>query len=328
MLLALLLVSSPIIAGEQTLPLGFPKPLQHRSANEPVADSLAESLIELGRHLFYDTRLSANGATSCATCHRQSLAFTDGKTQSVGATGALTKHNAMSLVNLAYRDTYGWRDKHGALRQLDRPLFSEDPIEMGMNPKDMPESLLNEPYYQSAFEQIFRDANTITWPNIKQALVAFELTLVSGNSKYDAWVFEDKPPSEAVIAGMSLFHSKRLSCSQCHSGIGFNNEFFIEQTTPQTDFQDNGLEPGTSFRIAALRNIEVTAPYMHDGRFETLEQVIGFYAEGPNPENNLKGFKLTPLETQQLVVFLKSLTDQTFLTNPAFGNPWPQAKPE
>jgi len=321
MLLASLLSGSQTIASEPTLPLGFPKPHQQQSVNEP----LVEPLIELGRHLFYDARLSTNDTTSCATCHIQALAFTDGKPTSIGATGALTEHNAMSLVNLAYRDSFGWRDKHDARQQLDRPLFAEDPIEMGMNPKAIPESILNEPYYQSAFKQIFSD--TITWPNIKQALVAFELSLVSGNSEYDDWVFQDKPPSEAAIAGMALFHSDRLNCSQCHGGIGFNNEFFIEETEPRTDFQDNGSEPTIPFRTATLRNIEVTAPYMHDGRFETLEQVIGFYAAGPNPENNLKGFELTALETQQLLLFLNSLTDQTFLTNPAFGNPWQRAKP-
>jgi cytochrome c peroxidase len=318
-LLASLLASSQTIAGEPTLPLGFPKPLQHLAVND--------ALVELGRHLFYDVRLSTNGTTSCATCHSHALAFTDGKTKSIGATGALTEHNAMSLVNLAYRGSFGWRDQHNALQQLDRPLFADDPMEMGMNPEVMPESILDEPYYQSAFEQIFSGTNRISWPNIKQALVAFELTLVSGNSEYDAWVFEDKPPSEAAIAGMDLFQSERLNCSQCHGGMGFNDEFFIEETEPRTDFQDNGLEPGTPFRTATLRNIEVTAPYMHDGRFETLEQVIGFYAEGPNPENNLKGFELTALETQQLLLFLNSLTDQTFLANPAFGNPWQRLKP-
>lgn len=333
LLLALLLASGQIFAGEPTLPLGFPKPHQQQSNNE--------SLVDLGRHLFYDTRLSSNGTTSCATCHIQSLAFTDGKTRSIGATGALTEHNSMSLVNLAYRDSFGWRDQHEAFAQLDRPLFATDPVEMGMNPMVIPTGVLREPYYLKSFEQTFVEPKSINWSNIKQALLAFELTLVSGDSEYDAWVFQDKQPSDATIAGLTLFHSERLSCSQCHGGIGFNNEFFIEGaepqpelltepdtkrlTEPRTVLEDNGLELGTLFRIPTLRNIEVTAPYMHDGRFTTLEQVIDFYAAGPNPENNLKGFTLTETETQQLLSFLNSLSDQVFLSNPAFGNPWPKA---
>lgn len=317
-LLALVLASSQPFARQPTLPLGYPKPHQHQSVNR--------SLIELGRHLFYDTRLSSNGTTSCATCHRQTLAFTDGKIRSVGATGSETQHNAMSLVNLAYRDSFGWRDKHGTFDQLDRPLFAVNPVEMGMNPNVIPPSILNEPYYLKSFAEIFTKSKAIDWPHIKQALVAFELTLVSGNSEYDAWVFEDRQPSDDAVAGMTLFHSERLSCSQCHGGIGFNNEFFVEGSKPHTKFTDNGLEPGTPFRTPTLRNIEVTAPYMHDGRFETLEQVIDFYAEGPNPEKNLKGFALTEAETQQLMVFLMNLSDEAFLSNPAFANPWQKAQ--
>ncbi|MFT7246008.1 MAG: cytochrome c peroxidase [Candidatus Azotimanducaceae bacterium] len=343
LLLAFLLAGSQSFASEPTLPLGFPRPHQQQSNDE--------SLVEIGRHLFYDTRLSPNDTTSCATCHIQALAFTDGKARSIGATGALTEHNAMSLVNLAYRDSFGWRDQHEAFSQLDRPLFAADPVEMGMDPMVIPTSILTEPYYSQSFQQVFAAANAINWHNIKQALVAFELTLVSGNSEYDAWVFQDKQPSDATIAGLTLFHSERLSCSQCHGGIGFNNEFFIEavellpgllpelmpqlltelhteeKTESRTVLEDNGSEPGTPFRTPSLRNIEVTAPYMHDGRFETLEQVIGFYAAGPNPENNLNGFTLTETETEQLLIFLNSLSDESFLSNSAFGNPWTKYSP-
>lgn len=311
MLLGVLLPGSQAFAAD--LPLGFPKPIQPNSS---------AALIDLGRHLFYDPRLSVNNTTSCSTCHRQSLAFTDGKTKSLGATGEPTKHNAMSLVNLSYRTSFGWQEKRNISDQLDRPLFGHEPIEMGMDPKQVPDNIENDAYYQTAFENAFGHLNAINWHNIKTALVAFELTLFSGNSSYDDWVFKDITPPKDIRKGFNLFHSERLQCGGCHGGTGFNNEFFIEGATPAVTFEENGVAPGETFRIPTLRNIAMTAPYMHDGSLESLEAVIDFYAAGPSPENQLKGFDLTDIEKQQLLAFLNALTDQQFLTDPAFTNPW------
>ena len=226
----------------------------------------------------------------------------------------------MSLVNLAYRDSLGWQDQHDFSEQLERPLFSKEPLEMGASRSHIPAALMDDEYYRASFQALFPDSAP-SWANIKSALIAFELTLISGASKYDDWLFHDVQPNDQVVAGMALYFSDRLACGSCHGGIGFNNEFFIRGSSPATKLVSNGLVVGEKFRIPTLRNIEVTAPYMHDGRFSSLDEVISFYAAGPAPEQDLTGFTLTGTERKQLLAFLASLTDWKFLNNSDFQDP-------
>lgn len=316
LLIGLLLSGSPTFAELNLKPTGFPEPIGFPKTRQPFPTS--KPLIELGRHLFYDTRLSADGKLSCATCHQQALAFTDGRKTSNGAFGKTGDRNAMSLVNLAYRTTFGWQSEQTLLEQIERPLFSEH--EMGLSKDDVPASIKNDAYYQQAFPKAFKAEGNINWLNIKQALVAFELTLVSGNSRFDRWLFFDEMPNEAAQAGLALFNSEQLACGTCHGGINLNAE-------SDNEFSSNGLVEVETFRTPSLRNVSVTAPYMHDGRFETLEAVIEFYSTGPNPELGLKGFHLDEKQTKELMAFLELLTDKAFLTTPEFSNPWHSAKP-
>jgi cytochrome c peroxidase len=327
----LILITGPITGYAEDyqwqLPPGFPEPLV--SDDNPMSTAK----VSLGRWLFYDPRLSSTGAVSCATCHQQSRAFTDGLKTPTGELGERLEHNAMSLVNLAYRLSYGWTNP--ATRHLEqqmlRPLFTQSPVEMGASSaeQDILARLNIDVSYRLAFQQAFTDPDPVTWNNIIKAIASFERTLISGRSIYDEWVFSDVRPPPAIVRGMNLFFSARLACGGCHGGIGFNNEFHFLTNSDQTkgrlkaQLRFTGLGPvHLLFRVPSLRNIALTAPYMHDGRFEDLESVISHYASGPAPEHGLTGFDLSAVEQQELIQFLNSLTDETFLSNKRLSDPY------
>lgn len=342
------------------LPKGFPVPW------EPADNPTTEEKVELGRHLFYDARLSRTGETSCASCHRQDLAFTDGRARALGTTGELHPRSAMSLANVGYAATLTWA--HPFLYELERqvlvPLFGDDPIEHGLSDAaDFEEVLRQEPAYEQMFERAFPEAEQLgTLHQAALALGSFQRTLISGTSPYDAWLNGDADAiSPAAQRGYALFHSEKLECFHCHSGFNLSDSiYFAEKAFFETPFHNTGLynldgqgaypEPNTGtmsvtldprdmgqFKAPTLRNIAVTAPYMHDGSVATLSEVLDHYAAGgrtlegaaagngsvsPLKDPLVVGFTLSEDERSDVLAFLESLTDEEFLSNPAHSDPW------
>lgn len=345
------------------LPSGIPLPL------EPAENPMSEAKFQLGRHLFYDRRLSGNGSQSCSSCHRQSLAFTDGRALPTGSTGQVLARNAQSLVNNAYNATLTWANP--SLTQLEQqitiPLFSEDPVEHGItdaNRDTIMQSLRDEPVYGSLFGEAFpEDRDPFTYTNVVRALASFVRGLNSFDSAFDRFQRGDSTAiSDAARRGQQLFDGERLECFHCHAGYNFSDStidrttFFIERPFHNTGlfniggtgaFPENntGLFDITGiatdmgkFRAPTLRNIAVTAPYMHDGSMATLEEVIRFYAAGgrnitsgphagdgrlsPFKDSLTAGFTISDDEISDVRAFLESLTDSGFLTHPRFSNPW------
>ena len=330
-----------------SLPPGFPAP------RVPADNPMSAERLALGRHLFYDPRLSGNGTQACASCHQPARAFTDGRARALGSTGESHPRSAMSLANVAYSASLTWADpgKRALEEQMLVPMTNEHPVEMGMkgHESEILARLKAEPVYAELFPKAFPgQRDVITLANVRRAIACFERTLLSGDSPYDRFVWRDDPTalSESARRGMRLFFSGRLACSKCHAGFTFSGPA-VWQGGPAAApaFFNNGLEAasGTAdpglftvshrardrgrFRAPTLRNIAATGPYMHDGRFATLDAVVEHYARGGTPGPNrsplLKGFAITPDEKCDLIAFLESLTDEEFLRDPRHADPWP-----
>jgi cytochrome c peroxidase len=348
---------------EWKLPPGFPVP------RVPADNPMTAAKAELGRYLFYDKRLSGNQKQSCASCHQQSRAFTDGRAQAAGSTGEAHPRSSMTLANVAYLPVLGWANP--TLTRLEdqalAPLFGDNPVELGM--KGQEELLLSRlktvPEYRRLFPAAFPDlADPFTITSAVRALAAFERTILSGDSPYDRYWRGTDPEalSPAAKQGEFLFFSERFQCFHCHGGLNFANaEDFAGKPFTAIQFDNTGLYnvkgrtsypwPNTGifeftrepsdvgrFRVPTLRNIALTAPYMHDGSVKTLEEVLDHYAAGgrtirrgpnagagaanPNKSFFVQGFEATPQERQDLLAFLRSLTDKSVLTDPALSDPW------
>ena len=343
------------------LPRGFPDP--------PIpADNLITSArVELGRHLFYDTRLSGNGTQACASCHEQKRAFTDGRARSIGSTGQAHPRSSMSLVNVAYAAALTWGNST-VTRLEDQALvlmYGKHPVELGLDRADRwLEPFTRDATYQRMFREAFSNQpRPITQNNLVKATATFERTIVSARSPYDRYHFDrdDGAISEAAKRGEILFHSRPLSCFMCHGGVHFAGSMGNSMRSMPVEFHNTGLYnlPGLlsypaenaglydvtrnpqgvgTFKAPTLRNIAVTAPYMHDGSVATLEEAIDHYAaggrtrtEGPyqgvgrdNPDKSatIRGFAITLAQRADLVAFLQSLTDNALLDDSRFTNPW------
>ncbi|WAS91856.1 methanobactin export MATE transporter MbnM [Nannocystis punicea] len=344
------------------LGVGLPVPLV------PEDNPMTAEKVELGRHLFYDTRLSGNETQSCASCHRQELAFTDGEALSTGSTGQRTPRNSMSLANIAYSTTYTWANPLllDLEKQMMTPLFGFDPVELGLRGMEdvLIERLREEPRYEALFAEAFpADDDPFTLTNVTRALACFERSLLSGNSPYDRYLGGDQDAiSESAKSGARLFASEKLECFHCHAGFNFQDSIAYEGRPPRNGIFHNtglynidgkggypagntGLHEFTGvaadmgrFRVPTLRNVAVTAPYMHDGSIATLSEVLDHYAaggrtivDGPNAgvgsanpfkSSFIRGFELTEDERADVLAFLDSLTDDTFLTDPQLADPW------
>jgi cytochrome c peroxidase len=332
------------------LPPGVPVP------EVPADNPMTIPKVELGRRLFYDTRLSGNGTFACSTCHQQARAFTDGRAQAMGSTGGLHARSTMSLANVGYNASLGWADP--SLRSLEQqmavPMFNEHPIELGLKGR---ESEIVARFAQNAddvaeFRAAFPDDQApVTLANIVRAIAAFERTLVSAESAFDRYLYRDdrSAMSPAALAGMKLFFSDRLRCAECHATFNLSGPVnyqgaqkveLVFHNTGLYDVDGRGAYPASDrglfdqtaqpadmgrFRAPTLRNVAVTAPYMHDGSVPTLESVVTHYASGGRKSalrsDRVRGFRLSEAETRELVVFLESLTDQNFLANPALSDP-------
>ena len=349
------------------LPDWTPPPL------EPASNRLNADKVELGRRLFYDVRLSANLTKSCASCHRQELAFTDGLAVSPGVTGDHTPRNSMSLANVAYAPVMTWGNPllHSLEQQALVPLFGQEPVELGMAglEAEMRRRLEAEPIYRDLFPKAFPDRKgEISLATVVRALSAFERTLISVNSPYDRYRYEGDVNAipDAAIRGEALFFSEKFECHHCHNNFNLNdNVMHARAPHPEIAFHNTALynvdgkgaypaentgiaeltgrpEDMGRFKAPTLRNIAVTAPYMHDGSITTLDEVLDHYAaggrtitSGPNAgvghDNPLKssfvpGFIMTPEERADLIAFLTSTTDEQFLKDPRFSDPWKQRR--
>jgi cytochrome c peroxidase len=345
------------------LPAGFPKP------NVPKDNGMSLAKVELGRRLFYDTRLSVDGTFSCASCHDQTLAFTDGKARGVGVTGQVHPRSSMGLANVGYASSLTWaNDLVGTLeKQALVPMFGESPVELGLAGKEteLLDRLRSEPVYQDLFPRAFPgDDDPIRLDPIVKAIAAFQRTLISGDAPYDRFVYgkDDSALSASAKRGKDLFFSERAECFHCHGGFNFSDSVTFEgkaflevafHNTGLYNVDGNGGYPTESrglidisgkprdmgrFKAPSLRNVAVTAPYMHDGSIATLEEVIAHYARGgrqiasgPNAGDGstnplksefVRGFTISPDEIADLIAFLESLTDRSFLTDPRFSDPW------
>ena len=311
------------------LPRWFPVP------NVPADNPLTEEKVELGRHLFYEPMLSGNSTYSCATCHRQSLAFTDGLAQAIGAEGGQHARSSMSLANVVYNASFGWGDRTWSLEsQMEVPMYNELPVEMGLkgHEAEVLARFAADADYTERFRTAFPgESNPITLPNIVKAIASFERIIVSADSAFDRYLYKDDHSgmSPAAKRGVALFFSDRLKCSECHGSVNISGPTIFTgamTSDPEAFFHDTGVAAEQAqFRAPTLRNIAVTAPYMHDGSVATLEDVVMHYAAGGRnnrpKSNKVRGFAISPSEIDDLVAFLNTLTDERFLANPAFSNP-------
>lgn len=313
--------------------------------------------IELGRMLFYETKLSGDNTMSCGSCHLQSLAFTDGKSVSAGIDGINGTKSAMSISNMLWNKKFFWNGRAESLEE-QALIPIQDEIELHQSLEDAVAKLQATEDYPELFLKAFK-SETITAENIGKAIAQFERTLISSNSKYDQYLKGEYTPTVEEQLGIDLFFTHPIpqaglrggNCGDCHTNVlttgdlsafnGFHNNGLDEDEDLDTGLEEvtgNETDKG-KFKAPTLRNIELTAPYMHDGRFSTLEEVLEHYdqhiftSETLDPliieaSNEIRSegdpiqLYLTDDEKQAIIAFLKMLTDDDFITNEKFSNPF------
>lgn len=300
-------------------------------AHSPKNDNhIQKAKIELGRRLFYDADLSINGTMSCATCHEQRRAFTDGNQVHPGALDDPAKRNVPGLANVGMYKNLTWAHNHlsGLAEQSLAPIKGTDPVEMGMNAHEdeIGKRLSQNECYQKLFSIAFKKENgVINLSTVSQALESFEKTFISNNSLYDQKMKSHHPlPSKEAKEGKKLFFGA-AKCNTCHTAPLFSDDDF-HQIQPQNhvvinSIKDNGLSDITGnlkdknfFRTPSLRNAFLTAPYWHDGSAKTLTEAI--------QKHDLKiNQTLSAEKINKIIVFIETLTDTTFINNPQFSKP-------
>lgn len=345
-----------------SLPESFPQP------RVPRSNPMSRAKVAAGRRLFYDVRLSGNGTQSCSSCHRPELAFTDGKALAVGSTGEVHPRNAQSLVNVVYNATLTWANP--ALVSLEAqmavPLFGTDPVEMGITDGNRARVLArirSDRWYRRQLRSAFPRADSpVGWTTIVQSIAAFQRSIVSADSKYDRAARGRSRLTASERRGANLFMGEQAECHHCHGTFIFNDQAtFIGAAMERPLFHNTGLynlggtgafpEPNRGvfeitgkpedmgkFKAPSLRNVALTAPYMHDGSIGTLEEAVDHYAAGGRviPDGPLAGdgrsnpfkdpliaaIRLDRRDRADLVAFLETLTDTSIATNPEFADPF------
>jgi cytochrome c peroxidase len=315
---------------------------------QPADNPITVEGVALGRHLFYEKALSVSNTVSCASCHKQELAFTDGLAHAVGVNGTLSPRSSMSLANMLWEPKLTWDGAASSLEEQAR-IPIENPVEMHQSLGAGVARLQATSTYPALFRKAF-GSSTITEANTLKALAQFERTLISSNSRYDQFRRGNRVAMTSYeLAGQELFARhpdpalsiRGGNCGDCHSGELQTDHAFRSNGLDAT-LTDLGLGAITGratdngkFRVPSLRNIALTAPYMHDGRFTTLEQVLDHYNEhvaftSPNIDplmlnaSNTAGtfaLSLTADEKAKIVAFMKTLTDTTFTRDPRFSKP-------
>lgn len=355
----------PVDPADDTFPWGLPDWAPRPAV--PADNPMTVEKVAWGRLLFYDTQLSGNGTQSCASCHFQELGFADGRATSIGSTGESTPRNSMGLLNVAYMSSLTWANP--ALLDLEHqamvPIFGEQPIELGVigNEDTVLARLGADPTHVDLAAAAF-PGQPISLPLAVQAVASFVRSMVSFDTPVDRFTAgETDTLPDDVRLGMELFYSERLECLHCHGSWNFSlTVTHAGDTHPQLGFQNNGsyniggtgaYPPGNSglesftsvstdmgaFRPPSLRNVALTAPYLHDGSTATLEEVIDAYARGgrlvedgpfagdgarsPYKSTFVTGFDLSDDERAGLLAFLRALTDERFNTDPRWSDPRP-----
>jgi cytochrome c peroxidase len=305
----------PHIPAEFTLP---------DSVRNPSAFAMAQ--MRLGRALFFDTRLSRAGDYSCASCHQPQLAFSDSLPTSIGSHQGIGRRNAPPLFNLHFHSSF-FAD--GGVPRLEEVALGpmDNRHELDLHVRELSMRLREIPVYNEWFGQVYQrqpDPFTIT-----RALLWYQLSLISANSPYDRWHYKQEPLPAAALRGKALYESERLACAGCHGGPNFSD----------ADFHNIGLYIGSKpdtgrarvsmrwedygkIKTPSLRNLTFTAPYMHDGRFRTLEEVIDYYDRGgdcePGQDSRIRPLGLSNAEKHDLKAFLLALADTAFTLHSDF----------
>ncbi len=296
-----------------------------------IRDGFSPQQIDLGRLLFFDPLLSGDQSIACSSCHQPDKAFTDGLPLSRGIHNRLAARSAPSLWNVGFLKTLFWDARATTLeQQAEGPLYAEH--EMGNTPEQLLSSLSQNAIYHELFAQAFPGMG-LSLEAVYRALAAFEASLISLNSRYDLYAHGFHNALNAQeIAGMNIFRSFVARCAECHTPPLFTNQQLAVLGTPEPEGRalDIGAEGPTGdrslrggFKVPSLRNIELTAPYMHSGRFKSLRETVEFYTKGRGhavPEGEHLSIhwhiwepKLTDAELDRLVDFLRTLTDQSFM---------------
>ena len=334
---------------------GFEAPFVFGRFQVPSDNPLTEESVALGRRLFYDPRLSGSGAVSCSTCHVQHLAFTDGRAKSVGASGKPMAFNSMSLANLMWGpQRFFWNGRVATLEE-QALIPIQHPDEMAQDLERLVAELSADAGYRVLFENAYGEVSATT---IARALASFVRTLVSANSRYDQFLRGEIVLNPQEELGRKLFMAhpdvkvslRGANCIDCHSQFvtgGFSTRYdgFSNNGLDDEEHLQPGLQAVTGnpahrgqFKVPSLRNIEVTGPYMHDGRFKTLEDVVDHYDSGIKNSTTLSSviveannrgapaegrisLHLTPAEKAAIVAFLRTLTDPSFLSAERLSDP-------
>jgi cytochrome c peroxidase len=355
-----LIVSSCTNEGSSvsTSPLtDFKAPFYYGVFELPEDNPLTAEGVALGRMLFYESNLSVNGKISCATCHQQKLAFTDGRAFAVGASGNPIQRSSMSLNNLLWGPKHFFWDGRTASLEEQALIPIANPDEMGLSLSEAVERLEQSSVYLPMLKAAF-GSDEITPDRMGKALASFQRTLVSQNSKYDRYLRGELQLSAEELYGKQLFTThpdpeiklRGGNCGDCHSQFltsGFNTAYdgFKNNGIDVENEMAEGLAIATGkktdrgkFKVPSLRNILLTAPYMHDGRFKTLEEVLDHYDHGVKDSPTLDplmrevsntkikskqgmGFSMTAEEKRAIIIFLKTLTDEEFISDKRFTDP-------
>lgn len=308
----------------QNIPSWFPE------MEIPADNQLTQKRIDLGRKLFYEKKLSRDETISCGSCHNQDKAFTDGKPIATGVEGRLGIRNSSTLANIGFTDIM-FMD--GGVRTLElqaqSPIFTHE--EMDFTIAEFLERIEGDSEYERMFREAYdREPDAF---GISRAIAAFERTFISANSRFDQYEYlnDENALSDAEKRGRDIFFSSENACTECHVPPLFTN-FEFENIGLYQEYEDTGLARITQslddmgkFKVPNLRNVAVTSPYMHNGSFNTLEEVIEHFNSGGvghvNQNPLIKPLGLTEQEKTDLVAFLGSLTDQSFINNPDLADP-------
>ena len=342
---------SPYNYANQALPAYYTTPQMQNQDNTQASNQVTNDGATLGRVLFYDKNLSLNNTISCASCHKQANAFTDPLVKSVGFNGGLTGRNSMTLINAKYyfSESFFWDQRAPILEdQILMPI--QDVVEMGMTLPALETKLKSLAYYPPLFKKAFGDT-VITSDRIARSVSQFIRSIISFQSKYDAgrinFPANPGPPPNAPFAnftpqenrGKEIFLSPMGGCAPCHGSEAFtaiaqqNNGIDLVTIDRGFGAVQNNTAFDATFKVTSLRNVELTAPYMHDGRFTTLEEVVEHYSSGvknhPNlspplrlPNGQPRLANLSVQDKAALVAFLKTLTDVNILSDVKFSNPF------
>jgi len=332
---------SPSDPTSKTTAVAFPQPANFPVPTLPADNPLTKEGIKLGRHLYYEKRLSNGNTVSCASCHNQEYNFSSPLPYGIGVNGH-THNSVMIHSNLAWQDLLLW---NGGAISIEEVVYYTiiDPIEMNSTWEQSLAKIAADPLYVQMFEGAF-GPNSITMENTCKATAQFVRTMVSANSKFDRWQRGEATFTTQELDGYQMFNDENGDCFHCHGDLTTGNLF---GAYGDSQFSNNGLDAVLTpllgresvtldsndrgkFKIPSLRNVEYSYPYMHDGRFTTLQEVIEHYNMGghitstidPNMKKAGIGRNWTQAQKDALLAFLKTLSDNSFLTDTSFSNPW------